>query len=200
MAEDNQGGTEGGIDYASITGPDGREQLVPGIVPVSPEGIQMPERVDFGIDGLRQWRIEVRAKDGTLLHTSEDGWHEEDFTLAEFPTDSPAGAVALQEALKARYRFAEVVWRPGVMNSVDEQRALAHQGLAVAAADRESAREATEAAEKSLREALPLGQAAGIGPGEMARRTGYARSTIAKALNSLDTLSDAAAVPAAARE
>jgi hypothetical protein len=43
---------------------------MPGVVPVSTEGIRMPERVDFGIDGLGQWRIVVRAKGGALLYES----------------------------------------------------------------------------------------------------------------------------------
>lgn len=166
-----------------------------GAVQVPTDSQQLSGRVDFGIDGFGVWRIEVRAKDGTLLHTSEDGWQEESIDLTAFPVDSPAGAVALQEALTARYRFAEIVWRPGVMNSVDEHRTAAHRALAAAATARETARKAAEAAEKSLREALPLAQAAGIGPGEMARRTGYARSTITKALNGLATLSDTGAVP-----
>lgn len=129
--------------------------------------------------------IEVRAKDGTMLETAEYYWSRHGLDLAKFPVGSPAGAVALQEALKQRYQLAEIVWRPGVMNSVDEQRALAQQALATAAADRQTAHEAAETAETSLRQALEKARAAGIESGEMARRTGYARSTITKALRNL---------------
>ncbi|MEU3279175.1 hypothetical protein [Streptomyces antibioticus] len=186
MSEELQGSSGGGISYADVVPDTAAPGLgLPGIVDVPTTGLKMPERVDFGIDGLGQWCIEVRAKDGTLLLGTEDIGDGDDLDLATFPVDSPAGAVALQEVLKQRFKFADIVWRPGVMNSIDEQRSLAQRALAAAGTDREAAREATENAEKSLREALPLARAAGIGPGEMARRTGYARSTITKALNSL---------------
>lgn len=73
----------------------------------------------------------------------------------------------------------------------DEQRSLAQRALAAAGTEREAARQAAETAEKSLRSALGKARNAGIGPGEMARRTGYARSTITKALNNLAPASDA---------
>ncbi|MFJ2444350.1 hypothetical protein ACIOWG_28780 [Streptomyces sp. NPDC087658] len=114
----------------------------------------------------------MRAKDSTLLETAEYYWSRHGLDLAEFPVDSPAGAVALQEALKQRYQLAEIVWRPGVMNSIDEQRALAQRALAAAAADRQAAHEAAETAETSLRQALEKARAAGVGSGEMAGAPG----------------------------
>lgn len=186
MSEELQGSSGGGISYADgVPDAAGSGLGLPGIVDVPATGIKMPERVDFGIDGLGQWRIEVRATDGTLLLGTEDIGCGEDLDLAAFPVDSPAGAVALQELLKQRFESADIVWRPGVMNSTDEQRSLAQRALAAAGSDRKAARRSAETAENSLRPALDKARAAGIGPGEMARRTGYARSTITKALNHL---------------
>ncbi|WP_435600538.1 hypothetical protein [Streptomyces sp. C10-9-1] len=95
--------------------------------------------------------------------------------LSAYPVDNPAGAVALHEELGRRFPGATVIWKPGVMNSLDGHRAAAHRALA--------ARTAAAKTEKSLREALPLAETAGLGPGEIAIRTGYARSTITKAQN-----------------
>jgi hypothetical protein len=168
VSEESQKPGGGGIDYASLVpDPDGCEQPVSDGTDVTPLTLKAPERVDFGIDAFGQWCIEVRAKDGTLLETAEYHRSRHGLDLAEFPADSPAGAVALQEALKQRYQFAEIVWRPGVMNSVDEKRSLAQRALAAAAADRQAAIEAAETAETSLRQALEKARAAGIGSGEM---------------------------------
>lgn len=71
------------------------------------------------------------------------------------------------------------------MNSLDEHQAAAHRALAAAAAGRVAARKARAKAEESLRKALPLAQTAKMGPTEIAERTGYARSTITKAQDSL---------------
>ncbi len=106
--------------------------------------------------------------------------------LAAYPTDNPAAAVALQQALATRYPQATVAWRPGVMNSFNEATAAAHRALAAAATDRETARATAETATASLRTAARLAQTAGLGPVEIAERTGYARSTITKILAGLD--------------
>jgi hypothetical protein len=202
VSEQSHSPAGAGISYSDLTqsGEDSVQSMAsrmpdtPGIVDISAVGVNLPERVDFGIDALGQWCIEVRAQDGTLLEASEEHGSRHGLDLAAYPVDSPAGAVALQEALKKRYQPAEIVWRPGVMNSADEQRALAHRVLAAAAADRQTAIKATEMAETSLRAALEKARAVGIGPGEMAQRTGYARSTIAKALRNLGTSQGSAAV------
>ncbi|MFE3559440.1 hypothetical protein ACFXKW_31985 [Streptomyces sp. NPDC059193] len=179
MSEESQRPPGGGIDYTKFM----YDKTVPGTVPLA--GVPRPHRVDFGIDTLGQWRIEVRAEDGTLLDWADDGLGEEPADLSAYPVDSPVGAVDLQAELKRRFPDAVIVWRPGVMNSLDEHRAAAHRALATAAADRAKANEAADDAEVSLRRALHLAQPVGIGPTEIAERTGYARSTITKSLRSM---------------
>jgi hypothetical protein len=189
MSEGQQTATAPGIDYARL----GLGDDIPGVVPLVE--VKTPHTVGFGIDALGEWRIEVHAADGTPLdatqwwtaHVDSDDGDEAVIDLSAYPVDSPADAVALQEELGRRFPEATIIWKPGVMNSLDEHRAAAHRALAAAAADRIAARTATAKAEKSLREALPLAEAAGLGPGEIATRTGYARSTITKAQTSLET-------------
>ncbi|MFD7058339.1 hypothetical protein [Streptomyces sp. NPDC059906] len=177
---------------------------ISGVVPLVEAGT--PHTVSFGIDALGEWRIEVHAADGAPLdaawwwtaHADDTVTDSEDegaavIDLSAYPANSPAGALALQEELKHRFPEAGVVWKPGVMDSLDEHRAAAHRALAVTAADRIAARQATAKAEKSLREALPLAQASGMGPTEIAERTGYARSTVTKAQDSLATVLGGAA-------
>lgn len=178
MSEESQSPPPVGIDYTTFMD----DKTVPGSVPLV--DVPRPQRVDFGIDTLGQWRIEVRAEDGTLLDWADDGLGEEPADLSVYPVDSPVGAVDLQAELKRRFPDSAIVWRPGVMNSLDEHRASAHRALAAAAADRTNAKEAAGLAEVSLREALRLAEPAGIGPTEIAARTGYARSTITKTLGS----------------
>lgn len=194
MSEEQQTAAEPGIDYAKL----GLGDDIPGIVPLVE--VKTPHTVGFGIDALGEWRIEVHTADGTALDAAQwwtahvddgdDTVGEDDdgavIDLSAYPVDSPAGAVALQEELGRRFPEATIIWKPGVMNSLDEHRAAAHRALAAAAADRIAARTATAKAEKSLREALPLAEAAGLGPGEIATRTGYARSTVTKAQNAQD--------------
>ncbi|MEU6757756.1 hypothetical protein [Streptomyces sp. NPDC046685] len=179
MPEESQSPPGGGIDYTTFM----YDKTVPGTVPLV--DVHRPQRVDFGIDTPGQWRIEVRAEDGTLLDWTDDGLGEEPADLSAYPADSPVGAVDLQAELKRRFPDSAVVWRPGVMNSLDEHRAAAHRALAAAAADRAKANEAADGAEVSLRKALRLAQPAGIGPTEIAERTGYARSTITKTLRNM---------------
>lgn len=179
MSEESQSPPEVGIDYTTFM----YDKTVPGTVPLV--DVPRPHRVDFGIDTLGQWRIEVRAEDGTLLDWTDDGLGEEPADLCAYPVDSPVGAVDLQAELKRRFPDSAIVWRPGVMNSPDEHRAAAHRALATAAADRAKSKEAADDAEVSLRKALRLAQPAGIGPTEIAERTGYARSTITKTLGKM---------------
>lgn len=179
MSEESQSPPGGGIDYSAFM----YGKTVPGTVPLV--DVPHPYRVDFGIDPLGQWRIEVRAEDGTLLDWADDGLGEEPADLSAYPVDSPVGAVDLQAELKRRFPDSAVVWRPGVMNSLDKHRATAHRALATAAADRSKAMEAADDAEVSLRKALRLAQPVGIGPTEIAERTGYARSTITKTLRNM---------------
>lgn len=122
------------------------------------------------------------AADGSLLDLSHDGMGNQPLDLAAYPTDNPAGAVDLHAELTRRFPDSQIVWRPGVMNSLDEATAAAHRVLAVAAKDRKTARAATDTANASLHKALPLAVKAGLGPAEIATRTGYARSTITSAL------------------
>jgi DNA-directed RNA polymerase specialized sigma24 family protein len=140
-------------------------------------------RVAFGIDALGRWRVETRDGHGALLHDSAatDG-ETPPLDLAGYPTDDPAAAVALQQALRARHPGAEVAWRPGVMDTLDENAAAAHRALAAAGADRQAARAAADHAAASLRAAVQLARDAGLGPVEIADRTGYARSTVTKLL------------------
>ncbi|MFE1557446.1 hypothetical protein ACFW6V_21025 [Streptomyces sp. NPDC058734] len=187
MSEESQRSPVGGIDYTRFMG----DKTVPGTVPLA--DVPKPQRVDFGIDTLGQWRIEVRTEDGTLLDWADDGLGEEPADLSAYPVDSPVGAVDLQAELKRRFPDSAIVWRPGVMNSLDEHRAAAHRALATAAADRAKANEAADDAEVSLRKALHLARLAGIGPTEIAERTGYARSTITKALRNMPRLPAVAA-------
>lgn len=179
MSEESQSPPGGGIDYTKFM----YDETVPGTVPLVE--VLMPRRVDFGIDTLGQWCIEVRAEDGTLLDVTDDGWGEDRIDLSAYPVDSPVGAVDLQAELKRRFPDSAIAWRPGVMNSLDEHRAAAHRALATAAADRAKSKEAADHAEVSLRKALRLAQPAGIGPTEIAERTGYARSTITKTLGNM---------------
>ncbi|MGI5514936.1 hypothetical protein [Streptomyces sp. CA-106131] len=184
MSEHDQATAGGGIDYTSIVhSPDG-PGLPPGTVGIDTSGINRPQRVDFGIDTLGQWCIEARAADGTLLDLTDDGMGEKPIDPAAYPTDNPAGAVGLHTELTRRFPDSQIVWRPGVMNSLDEHTAAAHRALATAAKDRKAARTATDTANASLRKALPLAEKAGLGPAEIATRTGYARSTITAALSS----------------
>ncbi|MEV3855303.1 hypothetical protein AB0J38_13365 [Streptomyces sp. NPDC050095] len=209
MSEGQQTIAGAGIDYTRL----GLGDDIPGTVAMVE--IPTPHTVDFGIDALGQWCIAVHAADGSLLDTArwwtehvddaeDDGDGEEDgepvVDLSGYPVDSPAGAVALQEELQRRFPEAAVVWKPGVMNTLNEERAAAHKALVVAAADRIAAREAAAAAEKSLREALVLTEAGGLGPGEISSRTGYARSTITKALGQLGAAADGVPGPFAPRE
>ncbi len=155
-----------------------------------PTDAPAPKRVEFGIDALGQWHVALRTHDGTVFGPAVEG-----IDFWAYPVDSPAAAVELQAELQRRFPEAVIVWKPGVMDSLDQQRAAAHRVLAGVAADRRAARTATAKAEKSLREALPLAVAAGMSPGEIAEHTGYARSTITKAL---DAAKAPASVPAPA--
>ncbi|MEU1596653.1 hypothetical protein ABZ468_28330 [Streptomyces sp. NPDC005708] len=166
-------------------GPDGTGHRMPGMVDAAPSAVRLPERVDFGIDSLGQWSVEVRAHDGSLLDLTDDGKGNQPLDLSTYPTDNPAGAVDLHAERTRRFPNSQIVWRPGVMNSLDEHTAAAHRALATAAKDRKAARDATDTANASLRKALPLAVKAGLGPAEIAARTGYARSTITSTLTGL---------------
>lgn len=160
MSEESQSPPGGGIDYTTFM----YDKTVPGRVPLV--DVPRPQRVDFGIDTLGQWRIEVRAEDGTLLDWADDGLGEEPADLSAYPVDSPVGAVDLQAELKRRFPDSAIVWRPGVMNSLDEHRASAHRALATAATDRAKSKEAADHAEVSLRKAR-------AGRGRGLRRSGH---------------------------
>ncbi|MFJ4923344.1 hypothetical protein [Streptomyces sp. NPDC088725] len=186
MSEHDQPTAGGGIDYTSIVrGTEGTGPTMPGMFDSAPGAVRVPGRVDFGIDSLGQWHIEVRAHDGQLLEVTDDGMGNQPIDLAAYPTDNPAGAVDLHAELTRRFPDSQVVWRPGVMNSLDEASAAAHRALAAAAKDRKAARAAADTAGASLRKALPLAVKARLGPAEIATRTGYARSTITSALTDL---------------
>lgn len=75
--------------------------------------VPRPQRVDFGIDTLGQWCIEVRAEDGTLLGWADDGLGEDPADLSAYPVDSPVGAVDLQADLKRRFPDAGSCGGPG---------------------------------------------------------------------------------------
>jgi hypothetical protein len=187
MSDHDQPTAGGGIDYTRIVhGPDETGRPAPGTATIpAVDDVTLPERVDFGIDSLGQWRIELRAGDGSLLDLTDDHLGEDPLDLAAYPTDNPAGAVDLHAELTRRFPYSRIVWRPGVMNSLDEATAAAHRALATAAKDRKAARAAADAANASLRKALPLAVNAQLGPAEIAARTGYARSTITSALTGL---------------
>ncbi|MGW1616764.1 hypothetical protein ACWCQZ_46740 [Streptomyces sp. NPDC002285] len=165
-----------------------------------------PKQVEFGIDALGQWHVALRTHDGTRvrLGAAAFGPDGEQIDFSAHPVDSPAAAVELQAELQRRFPKAVIVWKPGVMDSLDPQRAAAQRLLASVAADRLAARKATAKADTSLRQALPLAVAAGMGPGEIAEHTGYARSTIAKAMEQPASPAGAAAAdvpgPAASGE
>jgi hypothetical protein len=134
-----------------------------------------PATVIFGITTLGQWAVELRDEHGATL---PDVPTEPTLDPATFATHDPAAAVALQAALRARYPTAEVVWRPGVMDTLNEHTAAAHRALAEVRVARDQARAATEAADALLRAAIPFARTARIGTAEIGERTGYARSTI----------------------
>uniref|UniRef100_A0AAU2ABG2 Uncharacterized protein n=1 Tax=Streptomyces sp. NBC_00093 TaxID=2975649 RepID=A0AAU2ABG2_9ACTN len=142
MPEGQQTTTAPGIDYTRL----GLGDDIPGLVPLV--GVKTPHTVGFGIDALGKWCIEAHAADGTApdptqwwtAHVdSEDDISDEDeavIDLSAYPVDNPAGAVALQEELGRRFPEATIIWKPGVMNSLDEHRTSAHRALAAAAAAR----------------------------------------------------------------
>jgi hypothetical protein len=133
----------------------------------------------FGIDALGRWKVELRDPAGA---PGADAAAAGLLELSGYPTDDPAAAVELREALRARYPDADVVWRPGVMDTFDETKAAAHRALAASGEDRQNAQAAAEHAARTLRAAVKLAHDAGVGPVEVADRTGYARSTVTKLL------------------
>lgn len=184
MTEQDEHTAGTGISYAGLGGGEAHYGGVR-VVDPDPSAVKLPARVDFGIDSLGRWSVEVRAEDGTLLDLTDDGLGEGPVDLSAYPTDNPAGAVGLQAELQRRFPDSQIIWRPGVMNSLDEHTAAAHRALATAAKDRKAARAATETANASLRTALRLAKKAELGPADIATRTGYARSTITSALSGL---------------
>lgn len=81
MSEESQSPPEVGIDYTTFM----YDKTVPGTIQLV--DIPRPYRVDFGIDTLGQWRIEVRAEDGTLLDWADDGLGEEPADLSAYSAD-----------------------------------------------------------------------------------------------------------------
>ncbi|MDT3443835.1 hypothetical protein [Pseudofrankia sp. BMG5.37] len=130
--------------------------------------------VTFGLDAAGRWKVAVDgppADDG-------DRRAEHGLDLAGYPTDDPDGAVRLRQDLRGAYPDAEVRWLPGVMDSLDELRATALRLMETAAADRLAALEAAEKAARSRDAAVAAARAAGITPTEIARETGWARSSL----------------------
>jgi len=137
--------------------------------PIQPELI-----VTYGLDAAGRWTVTV---DGPPPGDGERR-DEHGLDLTGYPTDDPNGAVRLQADLRAAYPSADVRWRPGVMDSLDARRATAVRLMEVARADRLAAQAAAETAVRSRDAAAAAGRAAGYKPAEIARQTGWARSSL----------------------